>query len=82
VPESRGRQKSNYTAPPRASSAPAPNPTWWVPVLVTLLLLGLLWIVVFYVTQGAFPIARFGYGNLAAGFALLLGGFAMAMRWR
>jgi hypothetical protein len=82
VPESRGRQKSSYTAPPRASSAPAPNPTWWVPVLVTLLLLGLLWIVVFYVTQGAFPIASFGYGNLAAGFALLLGGFAMAMRWR
>jgi len=53
-----------------------------VPVFVTLLLLGLAWIVTFYVSQGAWPIAKFGYGNLVAGFVLLLGGFGMAMRWR
>ncbi len=46
------------------------------------LLLGLVWIVVFYVTQGAWPIGKFGYGNLVAGFVLLLTGFGMAMRWR
>jgi hypothetical protein len=47
-----------------------------------LLLLGLAWIVVFYVSQGAWPIQAFGYGNLVAGFVLLLAGFGMAMRWR
>jgi hypothetical protein len=34
------------------------------------------------VSQGAWPIQAFGYGNLVAGFVLLLGGFGMAMRWR
>ena len=45
-------------------------------------LLGLLWIVVFYITAGAFPVAAFGYWNLVAGFGLLIAGFAMTMRWR
>lgn len=60
----------------------ATNPEWWVPVMVTLLVLGLIWIVVFYITQGQWPVAKFAYWNLVAGFALLLGGFSMAMRWR
>lgn len=83
MPESKGRDKrsAHYTPQPRAK-APAPNPEWWVPVFVTLLLLGLAWIVVFYITQGAWPIAKFQYGNLVAGFVLLLAGFGMAMRWR
>lgn len=83
MPESKGRDKRSgrYTPPARAK-APAPNPEWWVPVFVTLLLLGLAWIVVFYVTQGAWPIAKFYYGNLVAGFLLLIAGFGMAMRWR
>lgn len=82
MPESRGRPKPSSPPPTRARKAPAPNPTWWVPVFCTLLLLGLLWIVVFYVTQGQWPIVKFGYGNLVAGFVLLLTGFGMAMRWR
>lgn len=83
MPESKGRDKksANYT-PPKKATAPKPNPEWWVPVMVTLMLLGLAWIVVFYITQGAFPVASFGYFNLIAGFALLIGGFAMAMKWR
>jgi len=47
VPESKGRdhKASTYT-PPRTSKAVEPNPTWWAPVFITLLVLGLLWIVV------------------------------------
>ncbi|GAA1881759.1 hypothetical protein GCM10009814_09940 [Lapillicoccus jejuensis] len=74
------------TAETRAATAraraAAPNPEWWVPVFVTLLVLGLAWIVVFYISQGAWPVAAFGYGNLLAGFVLLIAGFAMSMRWR
>ncbi len=65
-----------------AQRASAPNPTWWAPVFVTLLLLGLMWIVTFYVTSGAWPVSAFGYWNLVAGFGLLIAGFAMTMRWR
>ena len=66
----------------RAQKLEAPNPTWWAPVFVTLLVLGLIWIVVFYVTQGRYPVQSFGYGNLVAGFVLLISGFAMTMRWK
>ncbi|MEI2647444.1 MAG: cell division protein CrgA [Dermatophilaceae bacterium] len=66
----------------RAQKLEKPNPTWWAPVFVTLLVLGLLWIVVFYVTQGRFPVQSFGYWNLVSGFALLISGFAMTMRWK
>ena len=83
MPESRSRDKrSGHYTPQAKSKAAAPNPEWWAPVFVTLLLVGLAWIVVFYVTQGSWPIQAFGYGNLVAGFALLLAGFGMAMRWR
>jgi hypothetical protein len=83
VPESKGRDsRSRHYTPPSRAKAPAPNPEWWAPVFVTLLLLGLAWIVVFYVTQGAWPIQAFGYANLVAGFGLLIAGFGMAMRWR
>ena len=51
MPESKGRDNSSttYTPPPRSKAA-EPNPTWWAPVFITLLVLGLLWIVVYYVT--------------------------------
>lgn len=83
MPESKGRAQKKPAAPPRnQATGDAVNPTWWAPVFVTLLVVGLVWIVVFYVTQGAWPVAAFGYWNLVAGFALLLTGFAMTMRWR
>ncbi|HRW18649.1 MAG TPA: cell division protein CrgA [Dermatophilaceae bacterium] len=66
----------------RAAKADAPNPTWWVPVFVTLLLVGLLWIVVFYVSAGGWPVAAFGYWNLVIGFGLLIAGFLMTMKWK
>lgn len=84
MPESKGRSKPKSTsvAPPKATPKDLPNPEWWVPVFVTLLLLGLAWIVTFYISQGLWPVQKFGYFNLVAGFALLIGGFGMAMRWR
>ena len=45
-------------------------------------MLGLLWIVVYYVTAYKYPIESIGVWNLGVGFALLMGGFIMTMRWR
>jgi hypothetical protein len=82
VPESKGRAKATYTPPPRKSKAAVGNPPWFVPVMVGLLVLGLLWVVTFYVTQGAYPIPGISYWNLGIGFALMISGFAMTTRWR
>jgi hypothetical protein len=50
--------------------------------MVTLMLLGLVWVVVFYLSQGSWPISSLGNWNLAVGFGLMLVGFGMTARWR
>ena len=83
MPESRGRDhKSTAYTPPPASKAAEPNPTWWAPAFITLLVLGLLWIVVYYISEYKYPIASLGVWNLGVGFVLLMAGFIMTMRWR
>lgn len=58
------------------------NPAWFVPVMLGLFLLGLVWIVVFYLSQMMYPIPDIQYWNLAIGFGLLMLGFAMTTRWK
>lgn len=61
-----------------------PNPPWFLPVMLGLMALGLLWIVIFYVTAGSWglPIPGIGNWNLAIGFAFIIAGFAMTTRWK
>jgi len=82
VPESKGRNKASYTPPARSTKPVGPNPPWFQPVMGGLLVLGLIWVVTFYVAQGAYPVPKIGYWNLGIGFGLLLGGFVMTTRWR
>jgi hypothetical protein len=82
MPESRVRKQAAFTPPAARSGPPKANPRWWVPVMLGLMVLGLLWIVVFYITQTSYPIPKIGNWNLAIGFALLLAGFGMTTRWR
>ena len=42
---------------------------------------GLLWIVVYYLTQGLFPLVGLGGWNILIGFGLALLGFLMMSRW-
>jgi hypothetical protein len=83
VPESRSRRRRPWTAPEASPTGPRPTPRWWVPVMLGLMLLGLVWIVVFYLSAGAqFPVPSLGAWNLAVGFGFVLAGFAMTTRWR
>lgn len=60
-----------------------PTPRWWVPAMLALMIAGLLWIVVFYLSGvRAYPIPPIGSWNLAVGFGLIIVGFAMTTRWR
>jgi len=80
VPESRSRKKPAYIPPP-AKSAPRTNPGWLVPVMLTLMVLGLVWIVVTYITQSRYPVPEIGQWNLAIGFVLIITGFGLTTRW-
>ncbi|WP_341539081.1 cell division protein CrgA [Agromyces fucosus] len=66
----------------QASGEEAPNPVWFKPVMFGFMLVGLAWIIVFYVSQGAFPIADLGSWNILIGFGIAFVGFLMTTRWR
>ncbi len=82
MPESRIRRKAAYTPPPAKSGGPTTNPRWFVPLMLGLMLIGLVWIVVFYVSQQRAPIPQIGSWNLIVGFGFILAGFMMTTRWR
>lgn len=85
MPTSRSRKKKSTAAPTpttRPKSDDAPNPQWWVPVMVTLFIVGLVYIVVTYLSGSQYPIPGLGNWNLGVGFAIIMVGFIMTMRWR
>ena len=46
------------------------------------MIVGLLWVVTFYITRQQYPVPSLGQWNLGIGFALILAGFAMTTRWK
>lgn len=59
------------------------NPQWWVPTMVALMVVGLLWLVITYLAEGKYPAPSVGVvWNLGIGFALVMAGFLMTTRWK
>jgi uncharacterized RDD family membrane protein YckC len=88
MPKSKTRKSKEpaYTPPPAKApeSFKVGNPAWLAPVMVTMFILGLLWIVVFYLVGSQVPVMS-DLGNLTnvlIGFALIGVGFALATRWK
>lgn len=78
---------SKKTAKPRKKKRrtpkPAgPTPQWYKYLMFTLMVVGLLWIIVFYVTQGLYPVPVLGNWNILVGFGIAITGFLMTLRWR
>jgi hypothetical protein len=80
VPKSRVRSKAVYTPPARSAKAKVSAP-WLAPVMLGAFLIGLVWIVVFYVSQEAYPIGAMGAWNLVVGFVFIVAGLGLATRW-
>ena len=90
MPKSKVRKKSVYTPPegslPSSAArarAAEPSPRWYAVVMVSLMLIGLLWIVVYYVAgdQIGFMVSL-GAWNFLIGFGAMVAGLVMSMRWR
>ena len=58
------------------------SPRWLAPVMVALFVMGLLWIVIFYVSSTAYPIPGIGAWNMLVGFGFIGIGFSLATRWQ
>ncbi|MGO8959369.1 MAG: cell division protein CrgA [Streptosporangiaceae bacterium] len=80
MPKSRVRSKAVYTPPPRSAKAKV-SPRWLVPTMLATLIIGLVWIVVFYVSQQSYPIHALGAWNLVLGFGFLVTGVALSTKW-
>lgn len=64
------------------SGEQGPNPVWFKPVMFGFMLIGLVWIIVFYVSNQAVPIPGIGSLNILIGFGIMFIGFLMTTRWR
>lgn len=63
----------------------SPNPVWFKPVMFGFMLLGLVWIVLYYITSSTampLPVPQFGQANIFIGFGLVLVGFLMTPWWK
>lgn len=78
---SQGRKTATYTSQSGQQTI-KPNPSWFLPVLIGLLLIGLVWLVTFYVSQGAFPVEAWANWNILIGFGFFVAGLIMSTRWR
>ncbi|MBK0420339.1 cell division protein CrgA [Leucobacter sp. CSA1] len=82
------KRKSSEVSKDRAEVAAtrkdAPNPVWFKPVMFGFMLLGLVWIVLYYITSSSLqlPIPQLGQANIFVGFGLVLVGFLMTPWWK
>jgi hypothetical protein len=83
VPKSPIRRRSVFTPPPEKTRAVrVGSPRWLVPLMVGCFVLGLLWVVVYYVTQTDYPIGSIDNYNMLIGFGLIAVGFVLSTRWK
>ena len=85
MPVSRKRKKAVYTPPPTVAGPKKrkPSPVWLAPLMLVLFGIGVLWLVVFYITQGDMPlVSGLNNWNLLVGFGFIIAGFMLSTQWR
>lgn len=84
VKDAPGRRRAEDTAGTRGSRRRAEmdqSPRWLVPLALALLIIGLFYLVTYYLSTGALPLA-IGDWNLAVGFGLMMVGGGLLMFWK
>jgi hypothetical protein len=66
------------------------NPVWFKPVMFGFMIIGLVWIITYYVTSAQLPLGgalndfglNVGNWNILIGFGIAMVGFMMSTRWK
>ena len=89
VPDSKRRKRSRNSSAeeelhPTWSDGMKRSPRWYAPLAVTIMGLGLLWLVLHYALALNLGVNLLGIGNwnIALGFAVIMVGFTMLMWWK
>lgn len=92
VPESSRRKKDAYTPPPKKAGAVESDgksrvpvriggSRWIAPVMIAMFVIGLLWIVAWYIAPDNPIMAGLAGWNVAVGFAFIAVGFFLSTKW-
>lgn len=73
--------------PKRVRDEADENPTWYKILMFGSMLIGLAWILVFYISSARFPLGsstgiNIGNWNILVGFGIAMVGFIMTTRWK
>lgn len=85
MPESKKRKKTVYTPPTPVGGMKkkGPSPVWLAPVMLALFLIGIAWLVTFYLAGQDMPVVgSLGNSNLLIGFGFIIAGFGLSTQWR
>ncbi len=87
MPKSQVRKKKVYTPPAEVrpattAAARKPSPIWLPITAVTLIVVGIGWLVVYYLSSQQYPVGSWGYANLAVGFGSMVASLILLSRWR
>ena len=82
MPKSKVRQKAAYTPPQTRSPKKRVSPPWVAGLMVGLFLVGIIWLILFYVSNNSVPVSALGNWNLLVGFGFIVAGFAVSTQWR
>jgi hypothetical protein len=80
------KQKTEKVAKTK-NSEDALNPVWFKPVMFGFMIVGLFWIITYYVTSAQFPLGaatplNLSNWNILIGFGIAMVGFMMSTRWK
>jgi hypothetical protein len=67
---------------PEVAVTKAESPKWLAPVMVANFIIGLIWIVIFYISSTNYPIPGIGAWNMMIGFGFVGVGFSLSTRWQ
>ncbi len=92
MPESTSRrkpaQKKETVRPAIVGEEQGENPTWYKVTMFGLMIIGLLWILVFYISSAQYPLGsavpalNLENWNILIGFGIAMIGFVMTTKWK
>jgi hypothetical protein len=58
------------------------SPPWVGGLMVGLFVVGIVWLILFYVSNNSVPVSALGNWNLLVGFGFIVAGFGVSTQWR
>ncbi|MGV3017577.1 cell division protein CrgA [Rothia sp. 88186D007BW] len=61
---------------------PSSTPLWYRVIMFALIVIGVMWIITFYISQSVYPVPGIDNWNIGIGIGFMMVGLLMTTRWR